>query len=85
MSRKITQDSKREADTALFNSLGKLEEHDVAPVIANMLDYKDNDTGKIVREGMSKLLNDAPQQDKKRVSARVTGNLLEAIYKRSAL
>tara|TARA_R100001594_G_scaffold149284_1_gene206638 strand:+ start:1148 stop:2116 length:969 start_codon:yes stop_codon:yes gene_type:complete len=85
ISRKITQDSKRQADTALFNSIDKLEEHDVAPVIVNMLDYRDNDTGKTVQKGIRTLLDNSPQQDKKRVAARVTGNILGAIYKRSAL
>lgn len=85
MSRKTTQDSKREADTTLFNSIGRMEEHDAAPIIANMLDYKDNNTGDTVREGMRTLLENSPQQNKKRVAARVTGDLISAIYKRSAL
>tara|TARA_R100000700_G_C3179455_1_gene156062 strand:+ start:8436 stop:9398 length:963 start_codon:yes stop_codon:yes gene_type:complete len=85
IARSITSEGKRQVDESLFANLDTLSIDDVAPVMANMLDYRDVETKGVVEKGLKKFKDSTNIQDKPRAMARIAGQLVSNIYKRGVL
>ena len=85
MAKSITTEGKRQVDETLYNSIDTLSLVDVAPVIANMLDYPEVDTKDVIKKGIDTFTNSTPAADKPRAIAKVTGQLISTLYKRSTI